>query len=448
MTLKEPENQTEERVQAIRPVYKTGSSSSTNIVSDSEVLHVVIYLDPAGREIVIWEDILSAYKDALNVRQGSYVLPFLRGSDYMLIEPHCIAAVPDAVLDVHIGEPIVQQDTTLIITLAALQSALQVVSQSAVQSPPSQSSTQPVSLSEETVQDLGRSVASAFSKEFDVISKSHSAPVQSSNNNTRNTEVRTRNRTNDNSLTQAWPSGNTLRQQRRQSSIQDNISTNSLDSADESRSQVLYSAVDEDTTPPSVSVLSQFSQCPMVRRDDSYIQSISHDIARDQVNPDDGNTKDAGDSIKDNVPPVTPSYQLEQQAVLDSNLNTMSKLLRSLAAQAGQEEVESQYKLARAYEEGSEGLSRSDESAIEWYLKAANRGHLKSQIRVAKYYDEGFSVPKDCTIAFEWYMKAASRRNKLAQLRIAQMSTSVVESSRIRAKPWSGISEQPTLGAP
>lgn len=82
----QPESQPQERVQAIRSVYKTFTPNANPSIAttESEVVHVAVYLDPAGREIVIWEDILFAFKNALNVRRGTHVLPLLRGSNYKL----------------------------------------------------------------------------------------------------------------------------------------------------------------------------------------------------------------------------------------------------------------------------------------------------------------------------------------------------------------------------
>lgn len=51
-----PENQPQARVQAIRPVYMTNplnATASSVAATESEVVHVIFYLDPAGREIDI-----------------------------------------------------------------------------------------------------------------------------------------------------------------------------------------------------------------------------------------------------------------------------------------------------------------------------------------------------------------------------------------------------------
>jgi TPR repeat protein len=92
-----------------------------------------------------------------------------------------------------------------------------------------------------------------------------------------------------------------------------------------------------------------------------------------------------------------------------------------------------QYKLAKAYENDHEGLTRSDESAMELYLKAANQDHAEAQVRMANYYREGFSDHKDHTNAFEWYMKAAIQGHTDGAKSVSCTST-VMVFSRTKAR--------------
>jgi hypothetical protein len=74
---------TQECVQAIRPVYNTSPVQNAPITAtDQGVVHVTIQLDPEGRKIVLWEDVQFALKGAINIRHGTKILSFLRGSDY------------------------------------------------------------------------------------------------------------------------------------------------------------------------------------------------------------------------------------------------------------------------------------------------------------------------------------------------------------------------------
>jgi hypothetical protein len=75
-----------ERAQAIRPMYKNSllalTGTPTTRSSNLEIVHIEIRLDSEGTEIVLWDDILCAFKDAINIRRGIKVLPFLKDKDF------------------------------------------------------------------------------------------------------------------------------------------------------------------------------------------------------------------------------------------------------------------------------------------------------------------------------------------------------------------------------
>lgn len=71
----------EGHLQALRSVYKRSSATLTSPpleLPESEIVHVDIHQDPAGKDIVLWADILVAFKGADNVRHKTRVLPFLK----------------------------------------------------------------------------------------------------------------------------------------------------------------------------------------------------------------------------------------------------------------------------------------------------------------------------------------------------------------------------------
>ncbi|KAG0253932.1 hypothetical protein BGZ95_006175, partial [Linnemannia exigua] len=94
--------------QAIRPVSKHYRHTSTSI-DPPDITYLEIHTDPVSqKQVVFWEDILMIYKDALHVRCQSKVVPFLKGTDFQTLEPRRIAADPNVVLDVAIGERLVE----------------------------------------------------------------------------------------------------------------------------------------------------------------------------------------------------------------------------------------------------------------------------------------------------------------------------------------------------
>ncbi|KAG0273444.1 hypothetical protein BGZ96_004842, partial [Linnemannia gamsii] len=82
MALEDPS--TDERTQPIRRVYEDeGLNSSTAITSFSKVYYLDCHFDDiSGKDIILWEDILAAFKDVLHVRSGYKILSFLKGRDF------------------------------------------------------------------------------------------------------------------------------------------------------------------------------------------------------------------------------------------------------------------------------------------------------------------------------------------------------------------------------
>ena len=80
------DDELEGHFQALRSVYKCSSAtlaSPAPELPESEIVHVNIHQDPAGKDIVLWDDILGAFKGADNVRHKTRVLPFLKDERFL-----------------------------------------------------------------------------------------------------------------------------------------------------------------------------------------------------------------------------------------------------------------------------------------------------------------------------------------------------------------------------
>ncbi|KAF9101566.1 hypothetical protein BGX29_005482 [Mortierella sp. GBA35] len=103
----------QEHVQPFRVVYKTGFSAPEE-ASHSEVVYISCHWDPSvGKDIVLWDDILVPFKEALYVRNGARIIPFVKGADFKNLDPLRIAAVLDTVLDVVVEGQSAQSETSL-----------------------------------------------------------------------------------------------------------------------------------------------------------------------------------------------------------------------------------------------------------------------------------------------------------------------------------------------
>lgn len=63
-----------ERVQAVRPIHPNSSKS--------EIVHFDIHQDSTGKDIVLWSDILTAFKGAISVRNNTKAVLFLKDDQF------------------------------------------------------------------------------------------------------------------------------------------------------------------------------------------------------------------------------------------------------------------------------------------------------------------------------------------------------------------------------
>ncbi|KAG0248301.1 hypothetical protein BGZ95_008120, partial [Linnemannia exigua] len=62
---------------------------------------------------VLWDDIRLAFSDALYIRYQDKVVPFMKGVDFMPLQPLRIAATPDVVLDVIVDGPLARTEAAI-----------------------------------------------------------------------------------------------------------------------------------------------------------------------------------------------------------------------------------------------------------------------------------------------------------------------------------------------
>lgn len=76
-----PQDPPLEKVQAVRSVTKSNIGTSTTF-TPIEVVYIDCHTDPNTQEdVVLWDDILQVFDDALHIRHKTRVVPFLKGSD-------------------------------------------------------------------------------------------------------------------------------------------------------------------------------------------------------------------------------------------------------------------------------------------------------------------------------------------------------------------------------
>jgi TPR repeat protein len=90
---------------------------------------------------------------------------------------------------------------------------------------------------------------------------------------------------------------------------------------------------------------------------------------------------------------------------------------------AEQGNIKAQRILAKAYEYGRYSLrvEKNEKKAFDWYLKLAKQGDAAAQDKIGDYYFLGKVVEKNYKDAFNYYLKSAKQGNKSAQKNLANM---------------------------
>jgi uncharacterized protein len=79
-----------------------------------------------------------------------------------------------------------------------------------------------------------------------------------------------------------------------------------------------------------------------------------------------------------------------------------------LRAKATQGDMEAQFQLGLAYDQGR-GIGRNQSEAAAWYRKAAEQGYAVAQNNLGSLYQYGEGVSQDNVEAVRWYQKAADQ---------------------------------------
>ncbi|KAG0289923.1 hypothetical protein BGZ96_006610, partial [Linnemannia gamsii] len=105
------DSSSDEHSQVVRRVYENEDLNTTT--SLSKVFRLARHFDNvSGKDIILWDDVLAAFKDAVHVRSGETVLPFLKGRDLRDLEPLRIVAVPGVTLDVIVTGQLTRSEST------------------------------------------------------------------------------------------------------------------------------------------------------------------------------------------------------------------------------------------------------------------------------------------------------------------------------------------------
>ena len=103
------------------------------------------------------------------------------------------------------------------------------------------------------------------------------------------------------------------------------------------------------------------------------------------------------------------------------SLSAIAADFATTEALAKKGDASAQYELARMYDD-VRGVSKNDSTSVEWYIKAAEQGHVAAQAHLGYLYRFGIgSVNKNLFTAAQWYLKAANQGHVRAMSSLAHL---------------------------
>jgi len=82
-----------------------------------------------------------------------------------------------------------------------------------------------------------------------------------------------------------------------------------------------------------------------------------------------------------------------------------------------------------------QGVTRDYKKCLEWYTKAADKGHVESQLGVAELYYNSVGLPKrDYATAYQWYLIASGLGSKEAKAFILRMEQAVLKEPNVNVE--------------
>ncbi|KAF9427173.1 hypothetical protein BGZ76_002443 [Entomortierella beljakovae] len=387
------DQQPQEQRQHFRVISKSEQLSSTDV--ELKVIDIATHHDNVTeKDVVLWEDILVVFKDALFVQNGSFVLPFMKGDDLRNLDPLRILANKDIVYDVILESPtttlpvqlvLSTNDDTVIddtnsegISLSNLLETNKFTNSSSLIYP------QPLQIAKEAIEDKYNEV----SKENSPACDPHQ--VENTNLNNENTTYIS---------VSKEPVGMETSYLDFLDFIEDTLQSGTKVKQEELEPYLKAALEGDSEYQFKIGVTFYFDK--VVSQDYSkamewYLKAAEqgHAIARYNL----------GDMYADGEG-VAQDY---------------SKAMEWYLKAAEQEDADAQFNIGFMYDEG-QGVPQDYSKAMEWYLKAAEQGHVDAQNNIGFMYRHGQGVTRDYSKALEWYLKAVEQGDSSVMEDIAEL---------------------------
>ena len=134
------------------------------------------------------------------------------------------------------------------------------------------------------------------------------------------------------------------------------------------------------------------------------------------------------------------TFSIAASAEADSPGEAYSLMgLPEIRRRAGQHDPRAEYVLGKRYANGN-GVPQDFRAAREWFLAAADQGHIAAQGKLAALFWTGRGVSQDCAKAYYWALLAQAGGDKQSPLIVvscaARLSPAQISAEQRQAEQW------------
>ncbi|KAG0058327.1 hypothetical protein BGZ90_005009 [Linnemannia elongata] len=359
---------------------------------------------PGRKSFVLWDDIRLVFTDALYVRHNTKVVPFMKDAEWMLLKPLRIAAVPDAVLDIVVDNPLVRLEVA--------------VQQTTIADTPKEARGQDTPHEDTTLKLASSPTSNAAPRRNPVYGLVETAMENYSHID--HPDFRPKPRGPQYVPTTKHEEGTNQSTDNASKSVNEPTNINTQVNNDKPSTSYSHRSPQAHTPTaavrdisPIVSKASLGDTKSQVELGDMYrtgnVVEQDFDKARYWY------LKAANQGDPSGQCNVGHLYRLELG--VDRDHSTAMSWYKKAADQG---HAEGQCYVGLMHDYGLLGAVDYP-AAMEWYMMAANQGLAYAQCCIGILYDMGKGVPKDYDKAMEWYLRAAEQGHPLAQLWIGYM---------------------------
>ncbi|KAG0278539.1 hypothetical protein BGZ95_003762 [Linnemannia exigua] len=362
------------QVQAVRPVNKDSLDSVADSRPTSKIMYFDCNVDPTTKKgFILWDDIRLAFSDALYVCHQAKVVPFMKGIDFMPLQPLRIPATPNVVLDIVVDGPLVHTEAA--VSQGSSQTPVQdkemkasVQRKAKVQKEVSDNATTTAIITKVKTATAGRNpeygLVEAAMQNYNHIDNPAFSPkprapqyiLRSDDNHSNGDES-----TDSLALTQEQPSGNG----------------------------------------PLIDIEAPLA--PHYHTAAAAFKDISPIV------------------VKATLGDANSQVQLGEMHKIGDNVEQDYEAARYWYLKAAKQgNASAQCSVGDLYRLGL-GVDFNHSTALSWYQKAADQGDASGQYSLGFMYQYGLAVEMDYAVAMDWYRKSAEQGYAFAQSRIGDL---------------------------